>query len=146
MTTAGTHEEVERRLCRGLDRTLPHPHTVVRYSTTAACDFRALWALNETLRVLETEVKTVGQRGRWSDGHEKPLERDHREATERIARIVAPSTTSGDPQFHAPELAYATFTLRTASSGKRAHRVRSTASWAGPVLEDAWVAGGERDP
>ena len=111
MTTTDTHEAAERRLRDGLEKTLPDPHVVIRYSPAAACDFRALWVLGERLFDLEVEVNTTRKKGKKARA-DKPLEEDFRRSIERIARIVAPSVTAADPNDHAPVVAYARVLFR----------------------------------
>lgn len=134
MTSAGTHEEVERRLLRGLELTLPSPSVVVRYSTTAPCDLYAAWlgtAPGYTLFTLHVEVKTTSLRGRW------PRVRDPLELAFG-RRIEAFSQKQ-------PAAMYAVFDFRRTGRGKTETRVRSTHALARATLGVAWAAAADGD-
>jgi hypothetical protein len=138
LTTARTHEEVERRLARGLDVCLTRPHLIEHYRTNAACDLRAAWALGGTLFLLECEVKTCSRKP--SDARLKPDQEAYRTAALELARLVA--LTPPIPT-RAPRLMYAVFVYLKPKRKEPRIIVRTTSSVARDVLLGAWEAGTE---
>jgi len=143
VTTRRTHEEVETRLVRGLERTIPKPRIVEHYRTTGPIDFRAAWALDGRFCGLECEVKTTSKSIR-----KVPLPPDQerfRRGVRALARIIAPKANTFD-MIHrrSPVLMYAVFVYRKKPRAEPETFIHTESKLAQSVLEAAWKEGALR--
>jgi len=150
VTTRRTHEEVETRLVLGLNRILPKPRIVEHYRTTGPCDFRAIWALDRRLCLLECEVKTTAKAIR-----KVPLPPDQLSFARRlkaIARLVSPPPANTFEALHErkPLIGYAVFVYRKRRPFRKRGKwvrpepetfIHTTSRLARTVLAAAWEAG-----
>lgn len=138
VTTRRTHEEVETRLVRGLERTLPGPHLIEHYRTTGPVDFSAAWAIDARLCLLEVEVKTTSKAIR-----KVPLPPDQSAFRRKVHSLANAVAQSKSPLTERPPVVmYAEFVYRRRRHAREAQTfVHSKSKLARGVLAAAWVEG-----